>query len=309
MTALGHRVAGAPISWGVCEVPDWGWQAPVERVLTQMREAGLTATEFGPTGFLPDDPVVRSRLLERHDLTGVGQFLPLLLHHPEHDPLPAAMATMTALIRGGARVLVIAAATGRAGYDRPRPLDESGWQILLANLNRLASLGQERGVLVTLHPHVGTLVETGADAERVLAGSTMDLTLDTGHLLIAGDDPVTFALRHANRIAHCHLKDVRSAVAQRVRDGELPYAAAVRAGLYAPLGAGDIDIGAIVRALEAARYAGWYVLEQDVALDGDPLDLDPGDTGRPDPADDVRTSLAHLLAEAEQDDVGGPRQT
>ena len=49
------KIAGAPISWGVCEVPGWGYQMSPERVLTEMKEIGLTATEFGPQGWLPVD--------------------------------------------------------------------------------------------------------------------------------------------------------------------------------------------------------------------------------------------------------------
>ena len=45
-----NRIAGAPISWGVCEVPGWGFQLGSQQVLTEMREVGLTATELGPTG-------------------------------------------------------------------------------------------------------------------------------------------------------------------------------------------------------------------------------------------------------------------
>ena len=47
------RVAGAPISWGVCEVPGWGLELPVARVLSEMSEVGLTATELGSEGYLP----------------------------------------------------------------------------------------------------------------------------------------------------------------------------------------------------------------------------------------------------------------
>ena len=56
MTAA--RIAAAPISWGVCEVPGWGYQLPRERVLAEMREVGMVATEFGPDGFLPEGPNV-----------------------------------------------------------------------------------------------------------------------------------------------------------------------------------------------------------------------------------------------------------
>ena len=54
--ALEGRIAAAPISWGICEVPGWGYQLEPDRVLTEMRGAGLTATELGPDGFLPGDP-------------------------------------------------------------------------------------------------------------------------------------------------------------------------------------------------------------------------------------------------------------
>ena len=57
------KIAGAPISWGVCEVPGWGYQLAPQRVLAEMRDAGLTATELGPEGFLPSDPCQLTALL------------------------------------------------------------------------------------------------------------------------------------------------------------------------------------------------------------------------------------------------------
>ena len=69
------RIAGAPISWGVCEVPGWGYQLTPERVLAEMREVGLSATEFGPDGFLPADPQQMAVVLSAHHLTAVGGFV------------------------------------------------------------------------------------------------------------------------------------------------------------------------------------------------------------------------------------------
>ena len=82
------RIAGAPISWGVCEVPGWGYQLDAATVLDQMRELGLTATELGPEGFLAADPAKRASQLRSYGLAAVGGFLPVLLHDPAHDPLP-----------------------------------------------------------------------------------------------------------------------------------------------------------------------------------------------------------------------------
>ena len=74
MTTATDKIAGAPISWGVCEVPGWGYQLSPERVLTEMAQVGLAATEFGPDGFLPADPAVMARFLASRHLTAVGGY-------------------------------------------------------------------------------------------------------------------------------------------------------------------------------------------------------------------------------------------
>ena len=282
---LADRIAGAPISWGVCEVPGWGFQLDVDSVLREMREVGIVATEFGPDGFLPDEPVAKAEALEEAGLRAVGQFVPVVLHDPGHDPLPEVESAMEALTLAGATTVVVAAATGVEGYDARPELDDAQWDTLLANLDLVTAAAEARGLTATLHPHVGTLVESGEETERVLAGSRIGLCLDTGHLLIGGGDPVEIARAHPGRIGHVHLKDVRLDVAERVRAGELSYTDGVSSGMYVPLGEGDVDIAAIVGSLEDDGYAGWYVLEQDTILTGP-----PAETGV-DPLADVRTSL------------------
>jgi inosose dehydratase len=291
MTTLTDRIAGAPISWGVCEVPGWGWQIDSATVLPQMREVGLVATEFGPDGFLPDEPVAKT--LADNGLRAVGGFVPVILHDPAHNPVPEIERALEGFTAAGASTLVLAAATGNDGYDAPPVLDDAGWEVLLANLDLLAVLAGRSAITATLHPHVGTMVETASDVERVLAGSGIGLCLDTGHLLIGGADPVTLAAEHAGRIRHTHLKDVEATWARRVKSGEVTYTDAVRRGMYCPLGRGDVDIAAIVASLEGAGYDGWYVLEQDTILAGPPA---AGDDG---PMADVRASVEHLLAIAE----------
>jgi inosose dehydratase len=126
--------------------------------------------------------------------------------------------------------------------------------------------------------------------QRVLDESSIGLCLDTGHLLIGGADPVALARDHAPRVRHVHLKDVDEGWAVRVRSGEMGYTDAVRQGMYRPLGQGDVDLSAIVRALETSGYDGWYVLEQDAILTGPPVDEAVA------PLADVRASVAHLLS-------------
>jgi inosose dehydratase len=286
VTGLLERVAGAPISWGVCEVPGWGHQLEVKRVLAEMREAGLSATEFGPDGFLPEDPHAKAATLADHGLAAVGGFVPVVLHNRDHDPVPGVDAALDSFLAAGADVLVLAAASGSDGYDSRPTLDATDWDRLLANLDRLASHATGRGVRACLHPHVGTMVESADDVRRVLDGSDVPLCLDTGHLLVGGSDPVALAAEATDRIAHTHLKDVDLAWARRVRAGETTYTDAVTAGMYRPLGQGDVDIAAIVTTLEAAGYDGWYVMEQDTVLRSEQ------DGGRA--VDDVLASVAFL---------------
>ena len=293
MTPLADRVAGAPISWGVCEVPGWGWQIDSATVLSQMRELGLVATEFGPDGFLPEDPQAKAETLADKGLRAVGGFVPVVLHDPARDPVPEIARALAGFVAAGAGTLVLAAATGMKGYDGRPVLDDAAWQVLLTNLDRLALLATHSGITATVHPHVGTMVETADDVERVLAGSGIGLCLDTGHLLIGGADPVALAAGHAGRIRHTHLKDVDAAWARRVQSGQVTYTDAVRQGMYRPLGRGDVDIAAIVGSLEGAGYAGWYVLEQDTILAEPPDDTADGADG---PVADVRASIEHLLA-------------
>ncbi|TDW15014.1 sugar phosphate isomerase/epimerase family protein [Kribbella kalugense] len=286
MTEFSGRIAGAPISWGVSEVPGWGWQYDVETVLAEMRAVGLAATEFGPDGFLPDDPSDKAKTLADVGLRAVGGFVPVVLHDPSYDPSPEVAAALEGFVAAGAGTLVLAAATGRDGYDDRPVLDSSGWATLLANLDKLSALAADRGVLATIHPHVGTMVENAGDVDRVLSGSSIGLALDTGHLLIGGVDPVALAVNHTDRIRHTHLKDVDASWAARVQSGEVTYTDAVRQGMYRPLGDGDIDITTIIGTLESSGYTGWYVLEQDTILQSRPTDEGP--------VADVRASIAHL---------------
>jgi inosose dehydratase len=280
------KIAGAPISWGVCEVPGWGYQLGPERVLREMREVGLLATELGPEGFLPSEPAAIARVLSEHGLQAVGGFTPSLLHVAGHDPLPEVDRILDGYVASRAQVLVLSAVTGSTGYDTRPQLDAAGWQRLLSNLDRVATLAADRGARAVLHPHVGTMIETGDDVQQVLDGSSISLCLDTGHLLIGGTDPAELARQAPERIAHLHLKDLDSTIAARVQSGQLTYSEAVKHGMYRPLGQGDVDVPTIVGHLWAHGYGGWYTLEQDAILTEEPTDEGP--------VADVRTSAEYL---------------
>jgi inosose dehydratase len=285
----GARVAGAPISWGVCEVPGWGFQLPAERVMAEMERLGLGATEFGPDGFLPEDPEAKKAFLATYDLQAVGGFLPVLLHDPAVDPMLEVDAFIDGCLATGAGVVVLAASTGVDGYDARPVLDDVQWKTLLSNLDRIADHASERGVTAVVHPHIGTLVESAEDVQRVLDESRIGLCIDTGHLAAAGADPVAITLANLDRVKHVHLKDVDTAKAAQVLAKEITFSDAVADGMWRVLGTGDVDIAAMIGALQDAGYDGWYVLEQDVMF----KDGEPEGEG---PITDVRASLDFVKA-------------
>jgi inosose dehydratase len=283
--ALEERLAAGPISWGVCEVPGWGLQLPPERVLAEMHALGIAATEAGPDGYLGADPERVRALLAANGLTLVGGFLPVVLHEPGELDATLAKVHRTAAFfsQFGAHVLCSAAVVDDTWSPRVE-LTGAQWDHLLGSLQLVDEAAAEHGVRHVLHPHWGTLVERAADVTRVLEGSGAGICLDTGHLALGGADILGIARRYPDRVAHVHLKDVDAAVAARLRSGELDLVGAVRDGLFKPLGDGDARVEEVVLALEGAGYAGWLVLEQDVAIaDGDAS-----------PADDVRRSVEFL---------------
>ena len=63
------RIAAAPISWGICEVPGWGLQMSPSRVLGEMADLGITSTELGALGWLPDDTATLHSLLDVYGMS------------------------------------------------------------------------------------------------------------------------------------------------------------------------------------------------------------------------------------------------
>jgi inosose dehydratase len=265
---LRTKLAGAPITWGICEVPGWGLQLSSERVLSEMRSLGLRATEAGAEGFLPADGHELRRVLSEAGLGLVGGFVPVVLHDraAREQSLAGARAEAARFAAAGGSVLVSAVVVDDAWSPRA-PLTPDDWRRIVDGLERLDALCAEHGIAHVLHPHVGTLVETADDVERVLEGSEASFCVDTGHLQIGGVDSVALVRDVAERVGHVHLKDVRASVAAELRDGRTSLLEATRRGLFVPLGEGDAPVAEVVRELEASGYDGWTVVEQDAVLD------------------------------------------
>ena len=157
------QVAGAPISWGVNEVPGWGHQMKARRVRGEAASRGWAAGEAGPVGFLPADPADAYRLLSDHGLRLVGGFVPVVLHDAgEREKELASVERQAELFSAiGADVLIVAASTGRANYEETAELGEDSWAELFKNL---ASVEESALGMASPSPCIRTLAPSSSAA-------------------------------------------------------------------------------------------------------------------------------------------------
>ena len=97
-----ERIAAAPISWGVCEVPGWGWQYDAATVLDADARAGPGRNRVRARRLPPATRRDRPKVLAEHGLRAVGGFVPVVLHEPGHDPVPAVRTALEAFVAAGA---------------------------------------------------------------------------------------------------------------------------------------------------------------------------------------------------------------
>jgi len=286
---LSKQLAGAPISWGVCEANGWGYQLSPERVLREMRECGLTATELGPDGYLPQDPKALASLLAVHDLDLCGAFVPLVLHKRERlaASYERAKRQSQVLAELNASNFVLATPAEDGDYDHRDPMDANAKAVFADSLPEIAEIAGSFGLQMVLHPHAGTMFETPDDINFLLTETTVNLCLDTGHVVVGGGNPLDVAKAAGSRVKHVHLKDCDAVAAVRIRNGSSTYSAEVKAGMYKPLGKGDAQIAEVMQFLNLIDYRGKLVLEQDVMLSAEPS-LEAG------PVEAVRESIDFL---------------
>jgi len=272
------KVGTAPITWGVCELPDWGTMLPYAHVLDEMAELGYAGTELGPWGYLPKEAAVLAAELGKRRLAMAGAFCPVTLHDPARyeDQLAYAMDTTRLLAELSAPVLVLAEAgderreriAGRVSAGDPR-FSADDWKRFAEGANEIARRAKEMGLVTAFHPHAGTYVETPSEVDELLRQtdpSLVGLCLDTGHVFYGGGDPVALARRETARIRHVHLKDVYRDRYQRALAARLDFTAAVGEDVFAPVGSGAVDMAAFLRILSDARYEGWLIVEQDIRI-------------------------------------------
>ena len=264
-------VGANPIIWSNDDFPELAGDVPLDTILRDMRAAGFAGTELGHA--YPRTPDALARPLSRHSLRLVsGWHSTFVASRSLADEEATFRAHLNLLKTLGARIAIVAectrcihgtrdAALGFAGNEQPK-LSEAEWTKLIAGLKHLAALAAGEEMRIAYHHHMGTVIQSEAALERLLASvPEISLLLDPGHLAFAGIDPVALAQRHSARIAHVHLKSVRAEVVARARREGWSFCRAVSEGVFTIPGDGAVDFPAIFRILAEAGYRGWLVVE------------------------------------------------
>ena len=262
------RIGVNPIGWTNDDMETLGDDTPLEVCLAETRQAGYAGIELGRK-FPRRAPELRS-VLQQHGLALVsGWYGAHLLQRSAGEEIAAMQAHAGLLAALGATAVVFAEETGsvhgRLGVPlstRPQ-LPERDWQRFGDRLTQVAEHLAGRGMRLAYHHHMGTVVETEAEIDRLMevTGPAVGLLLDTGHLTYAGGDVLAVARRHGGRIAHVHCKDVRPAVLAVARQADRSFLDAVVDGVFTVPGDGCVDYRALLGTLREARYAGWLVVE------------------------------------------------
>ena len=273
------RVANAPCSWGVIEDVA-GDRGDYRRVIDEMQQTGYIGTELGDWGFMPTDPAQLTAELGSRGLSLLASWVSVRLHDANQHEQSAADAIRTAKLLatvGGKENFIVLGndpyadpiRTKYAGRITPDlGMSDAQWETFAKGANLIAKRVMEAtGLRTVFHHHIGTLVETPAETERLMAmtdPAILGLAFDTGHWTFEGRHPVTGIRQFKYRILHVHFKDQEPNVARQSREQDWDGLTSVGHGVFCELGKGSVDFPAVLATLREIGYDGWIVVEQDV---------------------------------------------
>ena len=260
----------APIGWTNDDMPDLGKENTFEQTVSEMALAGFTGSEVG--SHYPADPAVLKKALDLRGMTICNQwFSSFLISRPYEETEEAFIKQCDFLTKVGARCIGVSEQSFSIQGMTDHPIQEGKyvmndeeWDLLTGGLNRLGRIAKEKGMVLTFHHHMGTVVQTEEEIDRFMASVDPELVFllfDSGHLSFAGIDPEKVLRKYVDRVRHVHLKDLRKRVVEQSRNEKWSFLKGVREGTFTVPGDGDVDFAPIFKILEEADYRGWVVVE------------------------------------------------
>ena len=271
----------APIGWCNDDMPELGAENTFRQTVSEMALAGFTGCEIGNK--YPSDPVVLKQQLDLRGMRIASRwFSSFLLDQPYDQVRRDFEAELDFLAAVGANRINVSEQSGSIqGKDLPiltgdhrRIMNDREWERLCDGLNALGRVAASRGFKLCFHHHMGTVVQTAEETDRLMANTDPDyvfLCYDTGHFTFAGEDPLAMLKKYVNRVGHVHLKDMRLRVVEEARKNHWSFLQSVRNGAFTVPGDGDVDFDPVFQLLDDANYQGWLLVE----AEQDPAKADP----------------------------------
>ena len=260
----------APIGCTNDDMPDLGKENTFEQTVSEMALAGFTGSEVG--SHYPADPKALKKALDLRGMTICNQwFSSFLISRPYEETEEAFRKQCDFLTQVGAKCIGVSEQSYSIQGMLDRPIQEGKyvmndeeWDLLTEGLNKLGQIAKEKGMVLTFHHHMGTVVQTEEEIDRFMASVDPELVFllfDSGHLSFAGIAPEKILRKYVNRVRHVHLKDLRKNVVEQSRNEKWSFLKGVREGTFTVPGDGDVDFAPIFKILEEADYKGWVVVE------------------------------------------------
>ena len=266
----------APIAWTNDDMPDLGAENTFEQCISEMALAGFTGCEVGNK--YPKDTKVLKKAL---DLRGMqicnAWFSTFLTTKPYEETEKEFIKHITFLKEMGAKVVGISEqghsiqGTDLSIFDDKYVMNDEEWELLCKGVNKLGKVAKDMGITLTFHHHMGTVVQTAAEIDRLMENTDpelFNLLFDSGHLAYCGEDYMYILKKYVNRIKHVHLKDIRPDVIADVKAKGESFLQGVRKGTFTVPGDGVIDFEPIFNVLAENNYEGYVLVEaeQDPAI-------------------------------------------
>lgn len=260
----------APIAWTNDDMPDLGSENTFEQCISEMALAGFTGCEVGNKHPRDDIPALKKALSLRNMQICNAWFSSFLLTKPYDEVEKDFTDHISFLKEMGAKVVGISEqshsiqGTDKSVFKDKYIMNDDEWARLCDGVNRLGKVAKDMDIALTYHHHMGTVVQTAAEIDRLMENTDPELfslLYDSGHLAYCGEDYIGVLKKYANRVKHVHLKDIRPEVIDKVKRENLSFLEGVRLGTFTVPGDGAIDFGPIFDILADSGYEGYVLVE------------------------------------------------
>jgi inosose dehydratase len=258
----------APIAWSNDDMPELGGDTPLEQCLSEASEAGFSGIESG--GKFPKKSKELIPLLEKYNLNLCsGWYGANLRKNSVKEEISKIQEQLKLFQDCKAPCIVFAEVSDSIAGDPDKSLssrpqmDKEGWNEFCKKISEMGKFLEDQGMPLAYHHHMGTVIETQNDTERLLESTTdhVKLILDTGHMLFAGGDSLQVAENFKERIIHVHCKDMRKNVLYKSLSHDSSFRQAFLDGAFTVPGDGCIDYKPLLNFLKKINYEGWLVVE------------------------------------------------